>query len=186
MKNIRRVSFLGFSGAKNGDEAYEAAKKSAYLLAKNGFTIVNGGGPGIMRASTEGAQEAGGKTIGVTFNPEGMANFEGQDPKNKVDELIEMPNYLERTYKLLELGDVYVFFNGGTGTVSEFGMAWGLARLFFGKHKPLILFGEWWHDIMESFGRNMEIRPEALQVYEIVTTPERLLEEILEIDRGED
>jgi len=53
-----------------------------------------------------------------------------------------MPNYVERTLKLLELGEIYVIFNGGTGTISEFGMAWGLARLYFGNHKPMVLFGQ--------------------------------------------
>jgi len=89
-----------------------------------------------------------------------------------------MANYVERTVRLLEEGDIYIFFNGGTGTVSEFGMAWGLARLYFGHHKPLILFGEFWHEILEAFGRNMLIRPEEIRVYRIVTTPEEVLEEI--------
>ncbi len=76
------------------------------------------------------------------------------------------------------MGDIYLVFNGGTGTVSEFGMAWGLAKLYFGHHKPLILFGTFWHEIMETFGRNMLIRPEELKVYRIVTTPEDVLREI--------
>jgi predicted Rossmann-fold nucleotide-binding protein len=84
----------------------------------------------------------------------------------------------------LELGDVYVIFNGGTGTISEFGMAWGLARLFFGKHKPMILYGSWWYEIMEAFGRNMLLREEELRVYEIVSSPEQVLEKIKELDKG--
>jgi len=107
-----------------------------------------------------------------------MTHFEGRDQTNPVDEEVVMANYVERTVRLLEEGDIYIFFNGGTGTVSEFGMAWGLARLYFGHHKPLILFGEFWHEILEAFGRNMLIRPEEIRVYRIVTTPEEVLEEI--------
>ncbi len=183
MNKIKRVAFFGHSEAKPGDKDYQQAVESAKLLAKEGITIVNGAGPGIMKASSVGAQQAGGKSIGVSFKAEGMTNFEGRDPTNPVDKEIIADDYWQRTKKLLELGDVYVIFNGGTGTVSEFGMAWGLARLFFGQHKPLILFGSWWHEIMEAFGRNMKIRPEELKVYEIVNTPEQLLEEIKELER---
>ena len=105
-----------------------------------------------------------------------MENFEGRDPRNEADKEIVMNNYLERTMKLLELGNAYLIFNGGTGTVSEFGMAWGLARLYFGHHKPLILFGGFWYPIMEAFATNIKIRPEELRVYKIVTTPRQAVE----------
>jgi predicted Rossmann-fold nucleotide-binding protein len=86
-----------------------------------------------------------------------------------VDELLEEKTYVERTLKLLDYGDVYVVFNGGTGTFSEFGMAWGLARLHFGHHKPLILFGGFWYPILEQVATHMRLRKEELEVYKIVT-----------------
>jgi predicted Rossmann-fold nucleotide-binding protein len=85
--------------------------------------------------------------------------------------------------ELLNLGDVYVIFNGGTGTISEFAMAWGLARLFFGHHKPLILYGEWWKEIMGTFVKNMRIREVELKVYKIVTSPQEVLQEIKKLER---
>lgn len=175
---IKTVTFFGSSEVKTGSPVYDAAFRTAKLLAQNRYEVVNGGGPGVMKASSEGARAGGGKAIGITFNPKDMTHFEGHDPTNPIDELILSENYVERTMKLLERGDVYVVFNGGTGTISEFGMAWGLARLYFGHHKPLILFGSFWHEILEAFGRNMLIRPEELKVYRIVTTPEDVLEEI--------
>ena len=51
-------------------------------------------------------------------------------------------------------------------------MAWGLARLYFGHHKPLILFGKFWENIMAAFLANMRMRPEEFQVYRVVETPE--------------
>jgi len=172
---IKSVTFFGSSEVKPGSSDYDAAFQAARLLAQNGFQIVNGGGPGVMRASSEGAKAGGGKCIGVSFNPKDMTHFEGRDPQNPVDQEIILDNYVERTLKLLELGDVYLLFNGGTGTISEFGMAWGLARLYFGHHKPLILYGGFWHEILEAFGRNMLIRPEEIRVYRIVTTPQEVL-----------
>ena len=124
-----------------------------------------------MRAVSEGAKAAGGKAIGVTFYPKDITNYEGRDPENPMDEEVETKNYLERTMKLLELGDAYVIFRGGTGTISEFGMAWGLARLYFGHHKPLILYGEFWNEIIKDFKKNMRIRPEDLKVYKVVKNP---------------
>lgn len=178
---IKNITFLGSSEVKSGSEVYDDAYQTAKLLAQNGYLVINGGGPGVMKASSEGAKAGGGKCLGVSFTPRDMTHFEGRDPTNPLDEEIIMDNYVERTLKLLEMGDVYVFFNGGTGTVSEFGMAWGLARLYFGNHKPLILFGSFWHEILEAFGRNMLIRPEDVLVYRIVTTPGEVLAQIRQL-----
>ena len=169
------ISIFGFSDAKPEDKLYQDVWETARLLAKEGFTIVNGGGPGVMRAATEGAHAGGGRAIGVYFNPKGMTNFEGKDPENKVDEEIETPDYVSRTIKLLDLGDFYIIFQGGTGTISEFGMAWGLARLYFGNHKPLILFGRFWEEILAAFKKNMLLRKEEMRVYRVVTTPQEAL-----------
>lgn len=173
---IKSVTFLGYADAQKGDPLYESVRETARTLAEHGIVVVNGGGPGVMRASTEGAHEGGGRAYIATFYPKHMNNFEGKDPQNQADKEIVTSNYLERTLKLLELGNAYIIFNGGTGTVSEFGMAWGLARLYFGHHKPLILYGDFWYPIMEAFANNIKIRPEELRVYRIVTTPEQALE----------
>jgi len=178
---IKNVSFFGSSEVKPGSEDYDAAYQTAKLLAQNGYLIINGGGPGIMKASSQGAKAGGGESIGISFNPKDMTHFEGRDPTNPVSQEIMLDNYLERTLKILEMGDIYVIFKGGTGTISEFGMAWGLARLYFGHHKPLILYGSFWHDILEAFGRGMLIRPEEIRVYRIVTKPQEVLEEIQEL-----
>ncbi|HNP89051.1 MAG: putative lysine decarboxylase [Microgenomates group bacterium ADurb.Bin219] len=180
---IKTVTFFGYSESKPGDPEYDAAYKTAKLLASKGYHIVNGGGPGVMRAATEGAHAGGGKATVVSFVPKDMTHFEGRDQLNHADEEIMKENYLERTLELLNQGDIYVVFNGGTGTISEFGMAWGLARLYFGHHRPLILYGDWWHEIMESFGRNMLMREIELQVYRIVTTPEEVLEEVEKLNK---
>jgi len=177
----KRVAIFGYSEAKLEDKLYQDTFQTARLLAEKGFVVVNGAGPGVMRAASEGAKIANGKTIGVSFKPKGMTNFEGRDPKNPIDEEITVSNYVERTLKLLELGDAYVVFNGGTGTISEFAMAWGLARLYFGSHKPLVLFGSWWHEILEAFGKNMLLRGEELHVYRIVDTPKEAVEKIVEL-----
>lgn len=179
---IKNITFFGYSQAKPEDKLYKEAFEVAAQVAKAGYTVVNGGGPGVMRASTEGAKSVGGKTTGITFFPKDMQFFEGRDPENKVDELIEEPDFLKRTLKLIEYGDVFVIFNGGTGTVSEFGLTWALARLYFGHHKPMILFGGFWYPIMEEVSRLMKIRKEELQVYRIVVEPKDAILAIKEFE----
>ena len=182
-KRVKAVSLFGFAGAQPDSELYQSAFEVAKVLATHGLEVVNGGGPGIMRAATEGAHAGGGRAAIATFYPKYINHFEGKDPSNKADKEIIEGNYLDRTMKLLELGNAYVIFNGGTGTLSEFGMAWGLAYLYFGHHKPLILYGHFWHAIMEALVSNMLIaqqRPESLKVYRIVTTPEAVVEALAE------
>jgi uncharacterized protein (TIGR00730 family) len=179
---IKNISVFGYSQVGPEDKLYQDAFDVSKVLAEAGYTIVNGGGPGVMRASSEGAKAGGGKSIGITFSPVGMSNFEGQDTSNPADETIMVPNYVERTLRLLEYGDVYIIFNGGTGTISEFGMAWGLARLYFGHHKPLILYGQFWQEIIETMDKNMLLRKEEKEVYKIVTTPQEVLVLVRELD----
>lgn len=183
---MKSVSIFGFADCPPSDSLYKEAQEVARVLAENGLEIVNGGGPGVMRAATEGAHEGGGKATVATFYPKFIENFEGKDHLNKADKEIIMNNYVDRTMKLLELGDAYVVFNGGTGTLSEFGMTWGLAYLYFGHHKPFILYGDFWFPIMETLVKNMRIaenRSDALKVYRIATTPEKVLEYLEEFDR---
>lgn len=184
MVKIQKISYLGFADAKPSDPLYQEAYECAKYLASRGFVTINGGGPGVMKATSEGAKAGGGTVIGVTFYPKDITNFEGKDPTNPMDQEIVSNNYLERTLKLLELGDVYVVFRGGTGTVSEFGMAWGLARLYFGHHKPLILYGKFWNEIITAFLRNMRIRPEDLKVYRVVETPEEAYRAIVAFEEA--
>ncbi len=183
-KNLKAVTIFGFADCQPSDLLYKETVEVTRLLAQNGLEIVNGGGPGVMRAATDGAHEGGGVASVATFYPKFIENFEGKDPQNKADKEIIMNNYVDRTMKLLELGDAYVIFNGGTGTLSELGMAWGLAYLYFGHHKPLILYGGFWYPIVEELVKNMRIgsRPGALRVYKIATTPEQVLEYLKEFD----
>lgn len=180
--NIENIAIFGYADAHENQRLYKEVFAVSKKLAEAGYTVVNGGGPGVMLASSEGAKEGGGKTIGVTLYPRDMKNFEGRDPKNLLDIEIKTTTYIERTLALMKEGQIYVVFNGGTGTISEFGMAWGLARLHFGHHKPLILYGKFWKKIIKAFRENMLLRPEEFKVYKIVWTTEQVLDAIKEFE----
>ncbi|MBI4038034.1 LOG family protein [Candidatus Daviesbacteria bacterium] len=177
-QSIQQVAIFGFADSKEEEATFKSAVEVAKRLAQAGYLVVDGGGPGIMRAATIGAKQGGGKVIGVTFYPEDMTNFEGRDPRNPIDEEIKTSSYVERTLTLMKEGQVYVVFNGGTGTLSEFAMAWGLARLYFGHHKPLILYGKFWNKIINAIKDNMQLRPDDLKVFKIVDSPQEVLEAI--------
>ena len=180
--NIEKIAIFGYADAKPESKLYQDAFNVCKILAQAGYTIVDGGGPGVMEAASLGAKNGGGKVIGVTLYPEDTNNYEGVSKNNPIDEEIKTTTYVERTLKLMQEGQAYVIFNGGTGTMSELGMAWGLARIYFGHHKPLILYGDFWKKIIKVLSENMLLRPEEKQVYRIVDTPHEVLKAIKEIE----
>ncbi len=131
-----------------------------------------------MDASTKGAEEADGETIAVTFDPEDAPGFEGRYVGNIVDVEVKTANYIERMFKLLEHADMFIIFKGGSGTISELGTAWVLAKLYYGHHKPFILYGEFWKEIIDCIKKNMNIDKQELSVFKIVTKHEDVLHTI--------
>ncbi len=180
--SVQNVAIFGYADASENDHLFQEVRAASKILAEAGYAVVDGGGPGVMRAATIGAKEGGGRVIGVTLYSEDIPNFEGRDPKNLFDEEIKTTNYVERTLALMKTGQIYVVFNGGTGTISEFGMAWGLAKLYFGHHKPLILYGKFWENIINAFKENMLMRPQEMKVYKIVESPEGILDAIQDFE----
>ena len=164
---IKNIAFFGDADISETDETYKAAFDVAEALALEGYVVVDGGGPGVMEAATSGAEKGGGKTISVTFDPVNAPGFEGKYVGNVTDEEIVTTNYLERMFKLMEHGDMFIIFKGGSGTISEFGAAWVLAKLYYGHHKPFILFGDFWVEIIDAFRKNMNIDSNEYSVFEI-------------------
>lgn len=173
---IRSVTFFGDSAILEDDPIYKAVWDAALLLAKNGFAIVNGGGPGVMKAATDGAESINGKTIGIYWQPKLASFFEGRNLANVTDESATFSNYLIRTLGLIEHGDAYVVCKGGTGTVSELGMVWALSKLYYGCHKPVILYGEFWDELIKAFQKTLNIDDIEVSVLYQATTPEQILD----------
>jgi uncharacterized protein (TIGR00730 family) len=172
---IKNIAFFGDADAPKTSKLYKDAFEIAQLVAKEGYTIVNGGGPGVMDASTKGADAGGGETLTVTFSPKNATGFEGRYVGNVPDVEIKTTNYIERMFKLIEHADFYIIFQGGTGTISEFGTAWVLAKLYYGHHKPFILYGSFWKEVIACLKKNLNISKEELDVFEIVEKKEDIL-----------
>jgi len=172
---IKNIAFFGDSALPVTSPHYKNAYEIAKELAREGFTIVDGGGPGIMDAATKGAEAGDGETIAVTFYPKDAPGFEGRYVGNIVDTEIKTTNYIDRMFKLMEHSDVFIIFKGGSGTISEFGTAWVLAKLYYGHHKPFILFGDFWRPIIKAIKENMLIDSTELDVFKIVEKKEDII-----------
>jgi uncharacterized protein (TIGR00725 family) len=180
---IKNIAFFGDAGVKRDSPLYKQAFDVAKLVAQEGYTIVNGGGPGVMDASTHGAEKVGGETLTVTFYPENAPGFEGRYVGNIPDREIVTTNYIDRMFKLLEHADMFIIFKGGSGTMSEFGTAWVLAKLYHGHHKPFILYGKFWHEILKVLKANLNLDKEEIEAFEIVETKDEIIPTIRKFEK---
>jgi uncharacterized protein (TIGR00730 family) len=179
---IKDIAIFGSADVDEQHPLYQEVFKVARYLAYHGKVIVNGGGPGVMAAATLGAESAGGKTVGVTFYPKDMPEFEGRFFSNTVDVEIKTANYIERMFGLMNNADAFICFQGGTGTLSEWATAWLLAHLYYGNHKPLILYGRFWHELMRVVNENFFLSDKENTVYKIVDNEEQLITALQEFE----
>jgi uncharacterized protein (TIGR00730 family) len=140
MSNV--VSVFGSSRPAEGDSEYRLAYDVGNALARAGFIVCNGGFGGTMAASSRGAKEAGGETIGVTFS------YSNRTPNPWIDRHFHYPTLIERMMKLVELGDAYVVLKGGTGTLLELAAVWEFINKGFFKEKPIVLIGDFWDGVI--------------------------------------
>lgn len=176
--DITNVAIFGSADIDELHPLYSEVFTVARYLAYHGKVIINGGGPGVMDAATKGAQSAGGKTLVVTFYPKDMPEFEGRFSDNHADKEIKTANYVERMFGLMENADIFICFQGGTGTLSEWSTAWLLAHLYYGNHKPLILYGAFWEDVLKVIDENFFIGEKEHSVYRIVRNEQELIKAI--------
>ncbi len=164
---IKYVAMFGSADVDSNHPLYQDVFRVARYLAYHDKIVVNGGGPGVMNAATEGAKSAGGETLAVTFYPTDMPEFEGRFGENHVDKEIKTANYIERMFGLMNYADAFIVFQGGTGTLSEWATAWLLAHLYYGNHKPIILYGAFWEDVMRVINEHFFIGEKERSVYYI-------------------
>lgn len=174
---------MGGAAWKEDSEVFQQAFGIAKLLALNGYEIVNGGGPGVMRASTMGGKAGGGKTLVITYHPnKPKRHYEGIDPLNRADEEIITLDYFDRTKVMLQNSDVHIIFNGSLGTLSEFGMTWISSWIHEPDHKPIIMFGKFWNDILDAMQKHMLITGQERAMLKVCNTPQEVLDYIKSFD----
>jgi len=175
---IERIGVFGSADVDEQHPVYKDTFAVCQRLAQAGKIIVDGGGPGVMAAATLGARSGGGQTIAVTFQPKDMPEFEGRYAGNETDLEIVTSNYIERMFGLVEESDAFIIFQGGTGTLSEWSTVWLLAHLHYGHHKPVILYGTFWHEFMEVIYKTFFVGEKEKNVYRIAENEQEVLEHL--------
>jgi uncharacterized protein (TIGR00730 family) len=161
LKGFRRFHFLGpcvtvFGSARFGDghEYYAMARRVGQALARRGFTVMTGGGPGVMEAANRGAQEAGGRSVGCNIELP-----REQQPNTYLDHWITFRYFFVRKVMLAKYSYAFVALPGGFGTLDEVFEIVTLIQTEKIKRFPVILIGR---DFWEPLFHFLRQRPLAL------------------------
>jgi uncharacterized protein (TIGR00730 family) len=138
------VSIFGSARIGRRNRYYGAARRLAAALARQGFAIITGGGPGIMEAANRGAKEGGGLSIGANIE----LPFE-QGINEYVDLGMEFRYFFVRKTMFVKYAEAFVIFPGGFGTLDELFEALTLIQTGKVQHFPVVLYGtEYWEGMM--------------------------------------
>lgn len=174
MASVKRaVTIFGSARTQPTDPMYKAAEKTAQLLAKAGFAVITGGGPGIMEAGNKGAIEAGGTSVGCNIS------LPQEQQANKYQSIsLDFHYFYARKVMFVKYAEAFICFPGGYGTLDEFFEVITLIQTLKIEPFPIILFGkkywtglvQWMHDILPP-----RIDLEDLDIFKIVDTPAEAL-----------
>lgn len=139
------VTIFGSARTKPGTRWYELAREMGEACAELGFTVITGGGPGIMQAGNQGAYEAGGRSIGVNI----VLPFE-QHVNPYVQKSVDMRYFFTRKTMLVKYSYAFVVMPGGAGTLDEMFETMTLIQTGKLKNFPIILMGkDFWQPLMD-------------------------------------
>lgn len=183
-KYKKAVSIFGTARCEFKDTIYRNAENLARRLARDGFAIITGGGPGVMEAANKGAYDAGGKSVGL--NIKGVEDFER---RNQFVQEAEAFKYFFTRKVMLEIASqVYVFFPGGFGTLDELFEMITLVQTKKISPIPIILVDkEYWTPLLQWINgtllkKNKAISPEDTRIYHLVDSADeahRLIKKLL-------
>jgi uncharacterized protein (TIGR00730 family) len=138
------VTFFGSARFDGSTVHYARARELAGRVAEQGFTVITGGGPGLMEAASRGAHEAGGRTIGATIDI-------GREPPNPyVDTIVPFHYFFARKVILVKYSYGFVLLPGGFGTLDEMFESLTLIQTERLQTFPVVLYGsEYWGGLLD-------------------------------------
>ncbi|MFN8329630.1 MAG: TIGR00730 family Rossman fold protein [Saprospiraceae bacterium] len=181
---VRGLHFVGpcisiFGSARFGPEHpyYKITEQLAGRIASLGFTIMTGGGPGIMEAANKGAREVKGKSVGCNIKLP-----HEQMPNPYLDHWVTMDYFFTRNTMLIKYSYAFVVMPGGYGTMDEFFEALTLIQTGKISNFPIILFGREYHTDLIRFIDNLAtqgaIQPKDKDLILITDDPEEVIRHI--------
>ncbi|HEX2253040.1 MAG TPA: TIGR00730 family Rossman fold protein [Thermoanaerobaculia bacterium] len=139
------VTVFGSARFEEGHRYYELAREMGRRLAQAGFTVMTGGGPGIMEAANRGAQEADGTSVGVN-----IVLPREQVPNPYLDRFIEFRYFFVRKLMLVKYSHAFVVLPGGFGTLDEIFETAVLIQTGKIQDFPLVLMGtDYWQPMLD-------------------------------------
>lgn len=143
------VTFFGSARFDESNEYYKLARETARELGSRGFTIMTGGGPGIMEAANRGAVDAGAKSYGCNIKLP-----EEQEPNRFLNKFVEFKFFFVRKVMLLKYSNAFILLPGGFGTLDELFETATLIQTKKMFEFPLILMGSDYWNKLKLFEKN--------------------------------
>ncbi len=180
------VTFFGSARSELGDRIYEHTTELAYKLSKSGFTVITGGGGGVMEAANIGAtKNAGSNSVGLNIKlpKEQILNKYVTDSEG-------FHYFFTRKVMLAFASEVYVFMPGGFGTLDELFELVTLIQTKKIKRLPIILFGrDHWEPLIswvekELYSHLHAVDKEDMEIYHLVDSVEEAYDVIMELTEG--
>ncbi|MCA1591907.1 MAG: TIGR00730 family Rossman fold protein [Acidobacteria bacterium] len=172
----RGVAIFGSARTRLDDAMYVAAQETAALLARAGFAVITGGGPGIMEAANRGAFEAGGVSVGCNIE----LPFE-QKPNAYQTRSMTFKYFFVRKTMFVKYSNAFVIFPGGYGTLDELFEALTLIQTKKIRDFPVVLFGsEYWGGMLkwirEMLVGKKNVNEEDLRLLHMTDSPQQVVE----------
>lgn len=182
------VSIFGSARTPEQSETFALTSEIAKKLSEQGFGIITGGGPGIMKAANKGANEAKGISVGLNIK----LPFE-QHPNEyiDIDKSIYFDYFFVRKVMFVKYAQGFVVMPGGFGTLDELFEALTLIQTHKIQHFPIILVGtSFWGGLLEWIQNTLlaqkTISEEDLDLFKMVDTSDEVVETILEFYKGKE
>jgi uncharacterized protein (TIGR00730 family) len=175
------IAVFGSARLKRTDPVYSKAEAIARLLAKKGYNIITGGGPGVMEAANKGAVEGGGHSIGLNIE----LPFE-QHPNEYANVKLSFQYFFVRKVMLIKYSVAYIILPGGFGTMDELFEAVTLIQTKKIRPFPVILVGsDYWGNMLDWIKKEMiaqgTISPSDLEIFQVIDDPEEIVHMIQRI-----
>lgn len=175
------VSIFGSARVKPNSPIYKKAELIATLFVKNKFSIITGGGGGVMEAANKGAADAGGKSVGLNI----VLPME-QKPNPYANIRVEFKYFFIRKVMLVKYASAYIIMPGGMGTLDELFEAVTLVQTHRIRPFPIILVdSEYWGDLgkwirSQLLDKKM-ISQEDLDIIQIMDDPEEIVKKVTKL-----